>query len=325
MPKFVTNQNYVPIPVYFIDTYLKDVSGLFLKVYLYTLNLAVNGREMGTAEIAANLNVLESDVMQAIEYWEHEGMILEDSGIVEFLDTPINDDNDKAQPIPVSESAEDVTHKHYDSIQLSKIISDNQNLSELVLLAQELLGKTLSSSDLETLYWIYDELSFSTEAILLILDYCISKEKRNLKYIEKIAVEWHKKNIITTDQIMDYISQEEHKNSILYQIQKTLGISDRNLSAAETQYITKWLNTYNMNEEMISLAYELCLLNTTKLSFPYMDKILERWSKQKIYTKEAAIDDNKQFKSKSSSGFNPYVDDFNHDELEKLTRKNTTF
>ncbi len=325
MPKFAINQKYVPVPVYFIDTYLKDTSGLFLKVYLYALKLAVSGSQMDTAQIAENLNVLESDVLQAIKYWEKEGMILEDSGIVEFLDSPINDGHEKAQSVLPAGPSDDNGRKHYDSIQIAKLISEDQSLSELVLLAQELLGKPLSSSDLETIYWMYDELSFSTEAILLIFDYCISKEKRNLKYIEKVAIAWHQKNIITTDQIMKYISDEEHKNTALYQIQKILGISDRNLSAAETQYIKKWLNKYNMSEDMISLAYEFCLLNTTKLSFPYMDKIMERWDKQNIRTKEAAMEDNRQYKSKASAGFNAFDDNFNHDALEQLTRNNNTF
>lgn len=324
MPKFVINQNHIPVPVYFIDTYLKDTGGLFLKVYLYALKLAVNGAELTTAEIAEDLNALESDVIQAMNYWKNEGMILEDSGVIEFLDSPINEAEEKPVINQYKASVSD-GRKHYDSIQLEKTISANQDLSELVLLAQELLGKPLTPNELETIYWLYDELSFSTEAILLIFDYCISREKRNMKYIEKVAVSWHDKNIITTEQIMNHIAEEEHKNSIYYKIQKGLGIADRNLSPVETKYITKWLKEYNMSEDMILFAYELCLLNTAKLSFPYMDKIMERWNKQEIHTKEAAMDDNRKYKNKTTSGFNAYEDNFDHEVLEKLTRNSDLY
>ena len=72
---------------------------------------------------------------------------------------------------------------------------------------------------------------------------------------------------------------------------------------------------------MILLAYEYCLINTSKLSFPYMNKIIERWHSQGIKTRAEAESDNKKYKTQSNSS-NLYNDDFNHSELEKLTRKN---
>ncbi len=317
MPRFVINQEYIPVSSYFIENCLKDVNGAFLKVYLYALNLAVKGAEIDMTSIASDLNLLESDVLQAFTYWKSTGMILEDSGVIEFCPKPISLIDAPAESGQVSENLP--SRKHSAGIDLAQRISADQSLSDLVLLAQELLAKPLTNTELETLCWIYDELNYTSEAILIILDYCISKGKKNLKYIEKVAVSWHEKGLTTPEQLLDYISKEDEKNGKFHAVRKGLGISDRPLSKTEEKYILKWTGTWNMPDDMILLAYEYCLLNTSRLSFPYMDKIIEHWHRDGITTKAAAEEANRKYKGKST-GFDLYKDSFNHAELEKLTR-----
>lgn len=315
------NNEFIPISRYFIENFLKEASGSFLKVYLFGLHLASVGADVDTASIAQELEMLESDVLQAFAYWKNKGIVLEENGVIEFCHKPVNliDDVQPSQQLQPEMFSSD--KKRYNSQEITDSIENNQKLSELVVIAQELFAKPLSPQELETIYWFYDDLGFSTEAILLLLDYCISRDKRHIRYIEKVAISWHEKGIKTADRIMEHISEEERKFSTVYKIQKGLSIADRALSNAEEQYIEKWLNKFGMSEDMIMLAYEYCLLNTSKLSMPYMDKILERWNKQGIYTKEAADQDNKAFKDKSTAGFNAFEDSFNHQELEELTRK----
>lgn len=321
MPKFTLNNEFIPISVYFVENCIKNVGGGFLKVYLYSLNLAQKGAEVDTETIARELDMLESDVLQALAYWKHVGMIIEDGGVVEFLPKP---QNDELFPVieQVSHSEPNNLKKStYDSVEVAKKIAENNSLSEMVQVATELLAKTLSPNELETLYWLNDELGFSAEAILLILDYCISKDKRNMRYIEKVAVSWHEKGIVTPEQIMEYIVSEEEKNTTAYRLRKAMGIADRPITAPEDAFLSKWCEEYQIPEDMIILAYEQCLLNTSKLSFPYMDKIIERWHQQGIKTRIDAEADNLKYKKKSNqSGM--YGDNFSHTDLEKLTRNN---
>ena len=321
MPKFTLNNEFIPISVYFVENCIKNVGGGFLKVYLYSLNLAQKGAEVDTETIARELDMLESDVLQALAYWKNVGMIIEDGGVVEFLPKP---QNDELFPVieQVSHSEPNNLKKStYDSVEIAKKIAENSSLSEMVQVATELLAKTLSPNELETLYWLNDELGFSAEAILLILDYCISMNKRNMRYIEKVAVSWHEKGIVTPEQIMEYIASEEEKNTTAYRLRKAMGIADRPITAPEDAFLSKWCEEYQIPEDMIILAYEQCLLNTSKLSFPYMDKIIERWHQQGIKTRIDAEADNLKYKKKSNqSGM--YGDNFSHTDLEKLTRNN---
>lgn len=321
MPKFVINQEYIPVSAYFIENFLKDANGVFLKVYLYALNLAVKGIEVDTTTIAKELNLLESDVIQALDYWKSTNMVIEDSGVIEFCDKPISIFEPQYEVCAVPEASSQIEQKHYNNIDLANVVSSNQSLSELFMLAQELLAKPLTQSDLDTIYWFYDELGFSTEAILVLLDYCISIDKRNLRYIETVAIAWHEKGITTAEQMMQYINEEKEKRDYLYQLKKAIGINDRPLSQTETDFITKWHDEYKIPDDMILLAYELCLINTSKLSLPYMDKIIGRWHTEGITTKDAALEDNKSFKNRTNEKFNAYGDQFDHNGLENLTRK----
>ncbi len=322
MPKFALNNEFIPVSVYFVENCLKDVSGSFLKVYLYALGLAQKGAEVDTETIAGELNMLESDVLQALAYWKNAGMIIEDGGVVEFLPKPqteelfpVYEQNTHTEPIVSKKTS-------YDSVEVAKRISENSSLSEMVQLAQELLAKPLSTQELETLYWLNDDLGFCAEAILLILDYCISMDKRNMRYIEKVAISWHEKGIVTPDQIMENIAQEEEKNTTAYRLRRAMGIADRPLAAPEESYLNKWCDEFMIPEDMIILAYELCLLNTSKLSLPYMDKIIERWHSQGIKTRAEAEADNQKYKQKANNSKDIYSDRFSHTDLEKLTRNN---
>ena len=88
MPKFTLNNEFIPVSVYFVENCIKNVGGGFLKVYLYALGLATKGAEVDTETVAKELDMLESDVLQAFSYWKSVGMIIEDGGVIEFLSKP---------------------------------------------------------------------------------------------------------------------------------------------------------------------------------------------------------------------------------------------
>ena len=321
MPKFTLNNEFIPVSVYFVENCIKNVGGGFLKVYLYALGLATKGAEVDTETVAKELDMLESDVLQAFSYWKGVGMIIEDGGVIEFLSKPQTEEFFPVIEQPVHQEFNNQKKPSYDSIEVAKHIATNEALSEMVQVAQELLAKTLSASELETLFWLNDELGFSPEAILLILDYCISMDKRSMKYIEKVAISWHEKGIVSTDSIMEHISSEEEKNTTAYKLRKAMGIADRPVTAPEEAFLSKWCDEFQIPEDMIILAYEQCLLNTSKLSFPYMDKIIERWHGQGIKNRAEAEADNLKYKKRTNQN-NIYGDNFSHTDLEKLTRNN---
>ena len=50
---------------------------------------------------------------------------------------------------------------------------------------------------------------------------------------------------------------------------------------------------------MVELAYEYCIMQTTKLSFPYINSILKRWHELNIHNVADAKKDHEDFKTKN--------------------------
>lgn len=180
MLKFSCNIDYIPVSVDFIENYMPEANGAYVKVYLLALSLAVYGYEMSASSIASQLNLLESDVINAFDYWNKKGALKydKDSGNISFsakeeninVSIPIR----QAEPIQNTESSP--IKKSID--QVSNAMTQNKELADLCLLAQEILGKTLTNSEIETLYYFYDELQLSPEVITILLEYCVSNNKK---------------------------------------------------------------------------------------------------------------------------------------------------
>ena len=312
MPFFSYKSGYVPVSTAFIKDKLPGANPTFVKVYMYLLMLASENTGVSFADIASVLGILESDLMQAVTYWEKQGELSKQGDNYYFTQSA----GVPAQPMAFTQEAPKRTES------LADIIAEDQQLSDMFMLSQEILGKTITEKDMETLYWFYSELKMSAEVILLLLEYCVSKGKNRMSYIEKVAISWNEMGLNNSESVAIYLQSEEKKTGFLYSIRKIMGISDRSLSQIEEKHLFKWHDEYGMSEEMIALAYEYCIIHTAKLSFPYMDKIISRWHAVGISTIPEAEEDNRKFKSTATSGDDDFMGDYDHSALERLSRNN---
>lgn len=289
-----------------MERLMPSANGAYVKVYLMALALGVRSEEMSTAEMAGKLNLLESDVVNALEYWNKLGALKYSREQVSFGSD-------------VSEVQESKPQKK-DMEEIRGAMTENPELADLCTLSQEILGKTLRNKDIETLYWFYDELGLSPEVITMLLEYCVSKDKRNMNYIEKVAISWHENGIVTIDAADRFINNEKEKSGYFYSLRKLFGIDNRSLSKTEETYLKSWRDDLGMDENMVGLAYEYCIMQTSKLSFPYMNSIIKRWNELGIHTVPEAERDHEDFKTKSKqNNLDVYNDDdFNYAELEKI-------
>ena len=307
MPLFKVMAGTVCVPAEFIENHMVRANGSYVKVYLYALMLAERGARAEQAQIAQSLNLLESDVKNAFDYWKNENLLSFDGDTI-IIGSESNHASDGNGRIGAAEAA--------------RIMNEDEVLKGMITLAQEMLGKPINSRDIETLYWMYDGLGLAPDAILMVLEYCVSKDKRSVAYAEKVAVTWCERGINTIEAIDAYIKSESERANYFYSLRKLFGISDRPLSKKEEEYLKKWNEEFGMDEDMVALAYEYCIMQTSKLSFPYMDTILANWNAKGIKTVADAEREHAQFKSpRSEKGFGVYSDDVDHSELEQIMRE----
>ncbi len=315
MAKFIYNNQAISVPSDFIKNKMKDINGAFVKVYLYALYLATTAKECDFAYIASELGLLESEVIKAFEALDGVGALVFNNDEISF----------SVQGHSL-EFSDEMPQTHSEVSDIKQALVQNTALSELCLVAEATYGKTLSDNELQILYWLHEELGLGAEVILMVIEYCISINKSNMKYVERVAITWKENGIDTIEKANEYINSEIEKKTVFYNIRKTFGILNRPLTELEEQYLVKWHNEWNMSEAMILLAYNYCIMQTNKLSYQYMDTIIKNWFDSKIMTVEDAKAQNETYKD----GKSPMVfeakkeplknDNGEYDDLAELTQ-----
>ena len=156
---------------------------------------------------------------------------------------------------------------------------------------QRLLGRGLNTEEMKILLSLTRYLGFSGEVIAVLVSFCRDRARQqgrrapSLRTIEKEAYHWAEEGIDTLEAAAAYIHRCNVRNSRLGKLMSILQIRGRSLTAAEEKYATKWLEM-GFTDEILSLAYERTCLNTGSLSWPYMDKVLQRWKAEGYTTAE---------------------------------------
>ena len=202
----------------FLDRFLPEANGDFLRVYLYLLRSAGRRNDGFTlCSVADRLNCTENDVLRALRYWEREKVLgltcAEDGSITEvrFLSyrTPAE------EPGPVPEKASEITSERMSQL------GENEEIRELFFVAQQYIGRPLSRSEMQKICFFYDTLHFSTDLIDYLIDYCVSRGKMSFHYMEKVALSWKEQGISTVHEARVSVGSYHRE---YYDILKALGM-----------------------------------------------------------------------------------------------------
>ena len=120
-----------------------------------------------------------------------------------------------------------------------------------------------------------DYLGFDEQLILYLIEYCVSNEHTNMRYIEKVAISWSDKGITDIQSAGKYVQDENKKKEIEYKYKKLFRIYDRNFVDVEKKYIYDWEENLKVPEELVKQALEKSILNTGKISLGYMDAVIK--------------------------------------------------
>lgn len=293
---------------------LPSCSGTALKVLL--LILSAPREPVSSSRLSGVLGLPPADVEEALDYWCRQGLLSGKSGFDSVEETEqLSFTKPKIRRVS---SRRSMTNQ-----EMEQLASIDPNIPMLLQEAQSMLGRPLSSPERETLcsFYSYDDLS--VEYLLLVLMYCISQEKTNFRYFEKVVSNMLEKEVDTYDKAERYLDSyaQQEQNETL--IRSAFGIHDRALTTKEKSYISDWFNRFGFDISIIKLAYERTIDNIGKASFPYTNKILAAWFEKGIKTaKEASLETLSQKKSGSpsqkSSGM---ASSFDMDELQQLLNK----
>lgn len=275
---------FTPVSNIFIEKYLPQARGEFVKIYLLMLKHNTFG-ELGVSSsiLASTLNLLESDIMNALNYWNDQGVIkltqIDKMGNfnVEFLDLSDEDVNNQSSQVDLLEAL------------------NSTNTKDMLRDIETLLARPLSPNEMSIYLNWQKEFGFSSELILILMEYCISKGKSDPRYIEKVALSWHDMKITTVEQAQNLIKKNEDKWISIRKILTYLGINNMDIMKPQQDLIEKWLFIYKFSVDVILKACDICFERLNRADFKYIDGILSKWHKNNFKTLEdIAINDNKR-------------------------------
>ncbi|MGM9972975.1 MAG: DnaD domain protein [Clostridiaceae bacterium] len=287
---------YTPVSNIFIDKYMPRARGEFIKVYLLMLKYSASG-ELGVSSniIANNLNLLESDIINALNYWNEEGVIkfapIDKLGNFNIEFVPLEED------APVNDS----------KLNLLDALTSG-GTKEMLKEIEKLLARPLSSKEMSSYLSWEKDFNFSSELILLLVEYCVSKGKSDTRYIEKVAISWHEAKISSIEEAQQYIKKSEDKWMRIRKVLSYLGIKNTEIMKPQEDMMDKWLSTYNFSLEVIFKACDICFERLNRADFKYIDGILNSWFKDNIKTLEdIALKDNKKDNTTSKRKVSPTI------------------
>ena len=151
----------------------------------------------------------------------------------------------------------------------------NKDLERTIYMAETYIGRPFSTTELNSFCYINDQLHFSSDLMEYLIEYCVTRGKKSVRYIESVAINWYQQGITT---VKDAKEQSTLYSQNVFPIMKAFGISNRDPGSAELDYIKKW-NSLGLGTDIIIEACSRTLLATHQASFPYANKILEDWKR----------------------------------------------
>ncbi len=303
-------QRVTAVPDIFIDEYMKDANGEFVKIYLYLLRCL--SRDDGSFSVSDALDHTERDISRALRYWEKKGLItLEFDGKEELIGITLVDitgdypeTSAEKAPVPAGDDAVALTcgkrldagqksasssagmkaaaempvqlqEKEHAPAEIAAAAEDDDEIRDTLQAAEIYLGRPVTPQETAKFYSWYQDLHMSPALISHLIESCIGAGHRDFSYMNAVALRWTEKGFKTPEEAETY---GKVYSTTYRAVVKAFGISGRNLSDAETAYVDKWVTEYGFGDGIIAEACRKTILRLGTVSFPYADSILARWA-----------------------------------------------
>lgn len=277
----------------FIDRYMAEANGEYVKVYLYILRHG--GSADDVSEIADALNHTEADVRRALVYWERVGVLsLTDRPAPARPSAPARQSQAPSGGFSSSfgqdASASGQTKPYQGAGRMESgsgtgdilcRLSGDEEFSQLLYIAQKYLNRTFTPTDCDVLANLYGNLHMPTELLEYLIESCAQNGHTSIRYIEKVGLSWHERGFKTAEEAK---SQSMGYKKDIFAVMKAFGLSGRNPANGEIDLMDKWFGTYGFTREIVVEACNRTMAAIHKPSFQYTDSILTEWNRAGVRT-----------------------------------------
>lgn len=332
----------------FIDEYMNEANEAQIKIYLYLLRCMGDNIPVSMTSIADKFNYIEKDILRSLIYLDRKGLLSvdydENNNVVGIC---VNDcTNTKEQNIPndrrssavsvgpVSAETEKVSSdktekttgntpsRFYTQDQM-KAFKGREDIQQLIFITEHYLSKQLTLTDLNTLLYIYDSLHFPVDLMEYLVECCANSGNKNMAYIEKVAIAWAEKNILTVEEARLSGNSSPYRKEG-FAVLREYGITSRSLTSSDLGYVTRWIEEYKLDLDVILEGCRRTITAISRPSYQYTDSILKRWSDAGVHSISDVSNADKAFSSgKGKTTTKPPVK--NQDKFHNFNGRDTDY
>ncbi len=316
-------ETYSSISNFFIDYYMTEANGEFVKVYLYLVRLLNKESNITVAQIADHFNLTENDICRAIKYWIGKDVLRLNydgrgqlSGIVLLpLSAPhrqadggwdaisiLSIQDAKSEEAKVTKQEAPAVKHPEKQASITPLFPKEREVPEKPKFSKEAVEDKQHDEDWADIVYQVETLFAKTisprdmETLLYIYD-TLHFDVALFEYLIEYCVMLNHKNCrymeavaigwykenITT--LTEAKENSQMVTGLLKSIYKELGIRRSYPTNMEMDFIDKWTRTLGFSDELVTLAArKASLTRPGSANFPYINGILEDWHKNKVET-----------------------------------------
>lgn len=335
---------FIAISDEFVLQHMPNANGTYVKVFIYAYHHYCNQTPgFSTRSIAEALGLIESDVIEALNYWQNRQLLTltsTESGMSLFFypggrtpQPPKTKSRRSESTVPAEPAPSKVVrveHKPTYAPEELAVYQSNPQIQQLFNKAQASLGETLSFPNLSLLYSFYDYYRLPVDVVSYLIDYCISIGGRTLRYMERVVQDWSDQGIHSVSEAEEYVT----RYNVYRPIMKALHMKGARPAAADLVFMNRWINEYHMPIDLVVEACNRTFQRTGQASFNYADSIIEDWYNRGINTMEGVARADEAFNRSRTpqaqqvnaapkGSFHTYTtrDDWDYDTIERLAQR----
>ena len=212
-----------------------------------------------------------------------------ESAAAALRDMGLSDGRTEAEPAPPPAPE---GPPEYTAADITRELEDGaSSFPGLVNEVQRRLGKILSTSDLKSLYTLYDYLALPAEVICLLVSWCVEEFQRKygpgrkprMSQIQKEGFVWRRLGVDTAQAAEAHLKKQALYRSREGEILRLLDQPPRPLVEKERKKVAAWTDM-GFADEVLRLAYEKTVYKKQKMDWDYMNGILCGWHRKSLHT-----------------------------------------
>lgn len=271
------------LPKDVVDRHLRLAGSVQLKVLLW---VSRNGGEFDAEACAKAVGVSAPDCQDALQYWVAAGLLL-----------PIGEETAPAVPpqapavpaVPQEPPTMPAARPAAVKPLMTEVIARQKSCPDFAYLLEAVsarLGRPLAAGDSETLLYLYQTAGLPVEVILMVVGYAAQRNRFTMRYIEKVALDWADKNIMTMAAAEEHLCFLERCQTAVEKVQTVCRLVRPIGGEFAHRAAEKWVYQWQVSDALLAEAYAICVQKTGGFQAKYMDKVLENWQMQGITTPE---------------------------------------